>query len=102
MPLHRGLWQQCNIVSYYEYLQDDLDYILDCEVPLDYDDKHITRHKRHWSTYYDSGLLDLILLYYQAFLDHYGYELTRTRREVVVDPVVRQRRVRKTGDGRYK
>ena len=94
LPLHRGLWQQCNIVSYYEHLQDDLNYIFGCKIPLEYDEKHITQHKRHWSSYYSDKSLDLILLYYQSFLDHYGYEFTRNRREVTVDPLIRERRVR--------
>ncbi|MHA2264766.1 MAG: hypothetical protein ACXAEN_20435 [Candidatus Thorarchaeota archaeon] len=100
-PLHRGLWQQCNIVCYYEHLQDDLNHVFDREVHLLYNTAHKTKRKQHWSNYYDKSLLDLVLLYYQSFLDHFGYEFTKNRREVVIDPVVRKRRSRKVGYGRY-
>lgn len=98
-PLHHGLWQDSNTVCYYEHLQDDLNHVFDRDVLLLYNRAHKTKRKQHWSEYYDDSLLDLVLLYYQGFLDHFGYEFTKNRREMVVDPVVRQRRSRKIAYG---
>lgn len=94
IPLHRMLWSHCNIICYYEHLQEDLDKVFNQHVPLQYNEQHKTRHKEHWSTYYDIDLLALIMLYYQSFFDNYGY-CWSSNTCVEVDQSVRQKRVQK-------
>lgn len=96
IPLHRMLWSHCNIICYYEHLQEDLDRVFKQPVPLGYDEKHKTRHKEHWSTYYHNGLLDYIMIYYQNFFDNFGYYFDG-QLCVRVDQSVRQKRVRPIG-----
>jgi len=102
VPLHRGLWQQANIICYYEYLQEDLNFIMGREVPLGYNQGHITHGKQHWSTYYNKSNLNLLLMYYQNFMDSFGYRFSDSKRtSVEVDELIRQRRRRRIGYGRY-
>lgn len=72
-PLYRGLWEYANTNCYYETLQEDLNYVLERHVPLEYNEQHKTKHKKHWRTYYTDRLLDLVLRYHQPFLDKFGY-----------------------------
>ncbi len=98
-PLHRQLWQHCNSFCYYEHLQDDLNHVFKQDVPLGYDEQHKTKHKQHWRAYYSDESLELILMYHQTFLDHFGYIITA--RDMVVDGQVRDRRRKQIGQGRY-
>ena len=98
VPLHRGLWQDASTFVYYEHLQEDLDWVMGSPILLGQNPAHKTEGKKPWQDYYSLDQMDRLLMFWQTFLDHFGYYLHDG--QMFVDKDVRLRRTKRIGQGR--
>lgn len=95
VPLHRGLWQDASTFVYYEHLQEDLNWVMGRDVPLEYWENHKTEGKKPWQEYYTLDQINRLLMFWQPFLDHFGYYFHED--QLLVDKDVRLRRTKQIG-----
>ena len=72
-----GFWKTSNIICWFEFLQDDLDYVFQRPVPLRHNKEHKLPNKDDWWTYYDDETFDIAMQYYQPFIQEFGYQIGR-------------------------
>lgn len=72
-----GFWRTSTIVCWFEFLQDDLNYVFQKPVPLRHNQEHKLPNKADWWTYYDDETFDVVMQYYQPFIEKFGYQIGR-------------------------
>lgn len=99
-----GFWKTSNIICWYEYLKEDLEYTFQRQITLRRDKKHKTPNKQLWWSYYqDADVFEFLTDYYRDFIEEFGYEYHHEGGEikVTVNEDARRKRRRRIGYGRY-
>lgn len=94
-----GFWKSCNIVCWYENLQEDLNFVLQKDVNLIHNPEHKTPNKQPWQTYYNDAMFDMAFAFCKPFMDEFGYEIQRDG-TVTLNESTRKKRLKKIGYGR--
>lgn len=99
-----GLWKACNIVCWFENLQNDLNHVFDRRVPLEHNHLHRTNNKQAWGSYYDKETFEIVVNHFADYVSTFGYENTFIGDGVIatsISKAARKNRLRKIGYGRH-
>jgi len=91
-----GFWKHCNIICWYENLQQDLNFVLQQEVKLARNPEHETKNKQPWQAYYTDAMFDMAMEFCREFNKTFGYEIQRDG-TVVLNESARRKRLKKVG-----
>jgi len=74
-----GLYLEAEYFCWYEDLEADLRWMFNRdELTLGWDDRHKTKGKEEWYTYYEKDMVDYLCDLYKAYLKRFGYNIEFT------------------------
>lgn len=98
-----GLWKSCNIICWFENLQDDLNFVFQRDILIQHNIKHRTLKKEPWWSYYQPDTVQVVTDHFREYIQEFGYEYTWTGSTLIcsVNKSARRKRLKKIGYGRH-